>query len=74
MTTQEIASLELAPLTPRQRECLELTARGYKAREVGDRLGIARQSVTENLARVRHALGGVTLIEAAVLAAKAGWV
>lgn len=63
----------LNTLTPRERQTLILTAKGIGREAAGKQLGIAKQTVDHYLCSIRDKLG-VTTIEAAVLAAKAGWV
>ncbi len=71
--TPEQAAAELACLTPRQREVLVMTAKGYDARKMAGLLGMSFRTVESHNAAIRKRLN-MTTIEAAVLAAKAGWV
>ena len=50
-----------ATLTDRQREVLALSVEGYTQREIGERLGIAQQTVGETLAAAREKLHAATL-------------
>lgn len=43
-------------LTARQREVLALTVAGWTQEEIGERLGIAHQVVSEHLAKARETL------------------
>lgn len=45
------------PLTMRQREVLQLLARGYTTTQIGNELGITDKAVEFHRARLRHALG-----------------
>lgn len=44
----------LAALTAKQREAVTLAMQGYTHREIAERLGIARESVTLRLLRARN--------------------
>lgn len=52
----------LAQLTDKQREALVLWLAGYTQAEIGERLGVSRQAVTERIAgaieRIREMVGG----------------
>ena len=53
----------LDPLTPREREVLDLVVRGEHNREVGERLGISPRTVEVHKARLMAKLGATTLAE-----------
>ncbi len=72
MTTEQAAA-ELACLTPKQREVLVMTAKGYTSRKQGELLGVSYKTVEAHRAAITERLN-MTTIEAAVLAAKAGLV
>jgi len=48
----------VARLTARQREVLALTVAGWTQEEIGERLGIARETVKTHLARAREQIVG----------------
>lgn len=60
-------------LTPREREVLTLVGKGFGYSEVARLLGISSDTVNEYMRRVCRRLEVNTRIEAAVLAAKQGW-
>lgn len=66
------AAAALAVLSPRQRECMLMAARGLTGEAAAKRLGIA-----ENTAGNHRAAGmaklGMTMPQAIALMAKAGW-
>lgn len=53
-----------APLTSRERDCLQLTAKGMRASQIADRLVIAEVTVGLHLRTARRKLGARTLPEA----------
>lgn len=59
-------------LTARQIECLDWTARGKTAWEIGQILGISRRTVEEHLAKACQTLGVRTKIQAALKARETG--
>lgn len=67
------ATAELACLTASEVEVLRLVARGYGSKVIANKLGKSLKTVEAQ----RHTMSkrlGMTYIEAAVLAGKAGWV
>lgn len=70
---QAAAVEELAALTPRQREVLTLVCKGYQSAEIAGMMCITPKTVDITRSAIMRTLE-MTLIEAAVLAAKAGWV
>lgn len=55
-----------APFTKRERQILDLLARGLQNREIGTQLGISGVTVKNHLYRVFEKLGTRTRIEAAL--------
>lgn len=70
---QKTAADELAVLTPREREALVLLSKGLSHADAAAAMGLGKSTV-DNLATSMHRQLKMTTIEAAVLAAKAGWV
>lgn len=67
------AQQELAALTNAQREVLVLLCKGLSSADISAACGKAEKTVECQRSQIRSRLQ-MTLIEAAVLAAKAGWV
>lgn len=67
------AARELSPLTPKQREVLILTCKGYSLNEVARLLDMGLSTVTAHRGAITQALD-MSLIEAAVLCVRARWV
>jgi DNA-binding NarL/FixJ family response regulator len=66
-------SADLAePLTPREREVLELVAAGLSNRRIAERLGISEHTAKFHLNGILAKLGAATRTEAVVLAARHG--
>lgn len=61
-------------LTPRERDVLQLTAKGYEAGEIGRLLGLSVWTVRDHHKAIYKSLGVNSVQEAAVIAAKAGLV
>jgi DNA-binding CsgD family transcriptional regulator len=61
-----------ASLSPRQRETLIFSAKGIPSKQCAEILGVSRMTADNYRGQVRKKLGVSTLIEAAVVAAKAG--
>ena len=57
----------VASLSPRQRQCLTLVARGWEAKDIGRQLGISDLTVKNHLTAARTALGVSRSIDAARL-------
>lgn len=55
---------DVAPLTPRERDCLQFIARGMRVDAIADRLGIATVTVDLHLRAARRKLGAKTTAEA----------
>lgn len=63
-----------ARLSPRQRDVLVLTCQGLGSAEVASHLGMSPHTVLHHREDMRHRLGVGSLIEAAVIAVRAGLV
>lgn len=61
-------------LSPRQREVLVLTAKGFAAKEIGSMVGLARKTVDAYRSDAFNKLGVGSSLLASVIAAKAGLV
>ena len=57
-------------LSKRERECMQLAARGHSDREIGKALGLSEKTVNEYIERVKRKLDVHTRIEAIILAVK----
>ena len=62
------------PLTPRERDVLDLAAQGLPVREIAAALGISAGTVRNHLARITMKAGARTRIEAIRRAHEAGWI
>src|SRR5215475_10608381 len=56
----------------RERECIQLAARGHSDTDIGRKLGLSGKTVNAYIERVKIKLGVDTRVEAIVLAVKAG--
>lgn len=74
MTVSTIDAVALATLTPREREVLILVCKGFHSPEIRDLIGIERHTVNDHIKAIYRKLNVSTRPEAAVIAAKAGWV
>jgi DNA-binding NarL/FixJ family response regulator len=61
------------PLTTREREVLELVARGLKNREIAIRLDLSEQTVKNHLTGILHRLGAPNRTRAVMYAVRQGW-
>lgn len=59
-------------LSPRERQCLELLARGYRNEAIACELAISSVTVEKHLANARERLGATTRENAVARAIKAG--
>jgi DNA-binding NarL/FixJ family response regulator len=57
LTSQHVDQPELAPLTPRQRQILQLIAEGYATREIAERLHLSIKTVETHRAQLMDRLG-----------------
>ena len=62
------------PLSPREREVLELAARGLRNRVIADRLGISSRTVEGHFNSILGKLGVSSRLEAVLYALSHGWV
>jgi DNA-binding CsgD family transcriptional regulator len=69
MRTDTTIAERVAGLSPRQRQCLELVARGWEAKDIGRMLGISDLTVKNHLTAARATLGVSRSIDAARLVA-----
>ena len=60
------------PLTPREREVLNLRKTGMTSQEIGDALGISYRTVKCHTWRIGQKLGAANTTHAVYLAVKAG--
>ena len=60
------------PLSRRERECLQLTARGMTSRQIGDSLGIGERTVHQHFSNLLSKLAAANRHEAIAIAAAAG--
>lgn len=67
------AADELAPLNAKQREVLVLTCKGLSAKEIARNLNMGVSTVDGYRGAITKTLG-MSMIEAVVLATRAGWV
>jgi DNA-binding NarL/FixJ family response regulator len=58
---------ELADLTPKQIEVLQLLAGGYERKEIAERMGIGEETVKSHLAEARRRLGARTSAQAVAI-------
>jgi DNA-binding NarL/FixJ family response regulator len=62
------------PLTPRERDVLQATARGLGNKQIAAELGMSTRTVQTHLTRIFAKLGVSSRTEAVLLAVKRGWV
>ncbi|GGC79174.1 helix-turn-helix transcriptional regulator [Chelatococcus reniformis] len=67
-----LTSEDLSRLTPREWECLRLTAQGYREREVAELSGVSATTVRFHLDNVVRKLGAANRAHAVALAAQLG--
>lgn len=66
--------LDTRPLSPRQREVLELLAEGHGPEEIAGRLGLSLPTVRNHVSAVLHRLGCHSQLEAVAAARRRGLV
>ncbi|MGB2571067.1 response regulator transcription factor [Micromonospora citrea] len=71
-----VAVLEMSdsPLTPREREVLDVAAEGHPVREIAARLALSAGTVRNHLSRIMAKTGARTRLEAVRIAREAGWI
>lgn len=57
----------MTSLSPRQQQIMEMTTRGYTAKEIAGELGVSHQTVKNHLYEVRLRLGASTTAQAVYL-------
>jgi DNA-binding CsgD family transcriptional regulator len=72
MRNDETRTAAKAPLSPRERQCLELLAHGQSNSEIAGNLGIRLPTVALHLASARRKLGAITREHAIALAISRG--
>ena len=60
-------------LTPRERQCLSLAARGYLADGMAEELGLAKATIGFHMKNARTKLHAKTTTEAVAIAVKYSW-
>ena len=70
----ESDAVALATLSPTEREVLVLAAKGLTIREISAHVGCRALTVNDHMKAIYAKLDVSTRVEAAVIAAKAGWV
>ncbi|GAB3185075.1 two-component system response regulator DesR [Micromonospora palomenae] len=71
-----VAALEVAdsPLTPREREVLDVAAEGHPVRDIAERLVLSAGTVRNHLSRIMAKTGARTRLEAVRIARESGWI
>ncbi|SCG40460.1 response regulator transcription factor [Micromonospora coxensis] len=71
-----VAVLEMSdsPLTPREREVLDVAAEGHPVREIAVKLSLSAGTVRNHLSRIMAKTGARTRLEAVRIAREAGWI
>ena len=64
----------VSPLSDRERQCLELAARGMTSNDIGDKLGIAERTANFHVSNVIRKIGVLNRKEAIAVAIARGWV
>jgi DNA-binding CsgD family transcriptional regulator len=59
-------------LSPRERQCLALAARGLTSKDIGDKLGVTARTANFHIGNVLRKLGALNRAEAIALAMRAG--
>ncbi len=67
------ATLTLNTLTPRQKQCLKMTAEGMTARAIARELGISVRMVRWHLQQARERLAATSVAQAVHKADRMGW-
>ncbi|MEH0938943.1 response regulator transcription factor [Micromonospora psammae] len=71
-----VAALAVAenPLTPREREVLDVAAEGHPVRDIAQKLALSAGTVRNHLSRVMAKTGARTRLEAVRIARESGWI
>jgi two-component system nitrate/nitrite response regulator NarL len=69
---EQQATLDMSPLTVREREVLSVAAEGLRAKDIAERLGVAERTVTTHLARIYEKLGVNSRLAAVMSASRSG--
>ncbi|MEV0723862.1 response regulator transcription factor [Micromonospora purpureochromogenes] len=71
-----VAALAVAdsPLTPREREVLDVAAEGHPVRDIAERLVLSAGTVRNHLSRIMAKTGARTRLEAVRIARESGWI
>ncbi|MFI6327153.1 response regulator transcription factor [Micromonospora chersina] len=71
-----VAALEVAdsPLTPREREVLDVAAEGHPVRDIAEKLAVSAGTVRNHLSRIMAKTGARTRLEAVRIARESGWI
>ncbi|MGN9806497.1 response regulator transcription factor [Micromonospora sp. L32] len=71
-----VAALAVAdsPLTPREREVLDVVAEGHPVRDIAERLVLSAGTVRNHLSRIMAKTGARTRLEAVRIARESGWI
>jgi DNA-binding CsgD family transcriptional regulator len=64
----------VAPLSVRERQCLELAARGLTSNDIGDKLGITERTANFHVSNIIRKTGVLNRKEAIAVAIARGWV
>jgi DNA-binding CsgD family transcriptional regulator len=64
----------VAPLSVRERQCLELAARGMTSNDIGDKLGITERTANFHVGNIIRKTGVLNRKEAIAVAIARGWV
>lgn len=68
------ALIAIPLLTPREQEIVQLLALGHTDQKIGFELGLSERTIRYHLRKIYEKLGVKTRVEAAVQAAKRGWI
>lgn len=71
MGPNEIERINVARLTDKQRQCMQLVVMRKSSKEIARELGIAKPTVDQRIASARHILGARNRDEAALIFARA---
>jgi LuxR family transcriptional regulator, quorum-sensing system regulator LasR len=72
--SQESLMVRVAPLSKRERQCLELAANGMTSKDIGSKLGITERTSNYHFGNLIQKLGVLNRKEAIAVAITRGWV